>query len=62
MTLYLTTLILTLSLAFIADTTITICPFSITFARPLLAAGIILVMGLVVVRAIKKESKIKEKV
>jgi hypothetical protein len=45
MTLYLSTLALTLMLAFIADTTITLSPFSISFARPWLALGIILIVA-----------------
>jgi hypothetical protein len=55
MTLHLSTLFLTLMLAFIADTTITICPFSISCQRPWVALGIVLVMGLVVVRDVRKK-------
>jgi len=44
MKLYLSTLALTLMLAFIADTKITFSPLSISFARPWLAVGIILIM------------------
>jgi hypothetical protein len=55
MTLYLSTLALTLILAFIADTTITLSPFSITIARPWAAVVVVLVMGLVVVREVRKK-------
>jgi hypothetical protein len=44
MKLYLSTLALFLMLAFIADIQITFFPFSISFARPWLAVGIILIM------------------
>jgi hypothetical protein len=44
MKIYLSTLALTLMLLFIADTRITLWPFSITFARGWLALGIILIM------------------
>lgn len=44
MKLYLSTLALTITLAFIADIRITFSPFSITLARPWLALGIILIM------------------
>jgi hypothetical protein len=55
MTLYLSILALTLMLAFIADTTITICPFSISVARPWVAMVIVVVMGLFVVREVRKK-------
>lgn len=44
MKLYLSTLALTLMLAFIADTTITWRPFSISFGRGWLVLGIIFIM------------------
>lgn len=44
MKLYLQTLALTLILAYLADTTITWRPFSISFGRLHLVAGIILIM------------------
>lgn len=69
MKLYLSPLALTLMLAFIADTQITWRPFSITFARPWLAAGIILIMcGCICLRAqwytdgVKRGAGIKEEV
>jgi hypothetical protein len=55
MTLYLSTLFLTLMLAFIADTTITLSPFSISCQRPWVAVLIVLIMGLVVVREVRKK-------
>ena len=57
MKLYLSTLALTLMLSFIADIRISFSPFSISFARPWLAVGIILIMGVVVVREVKEEIK-----
>lgn len=69
MKLYLSTLALTLMLAFIADTTITWRPFSISFARPWLAAGIILIMcGCICLKAqwyadgLKRGAEIKQEV
>jgi hypothetical protein len=44
MKLYLSTLALTLLLAFMADMRITLWPFSISFGRPWLALGTILIM------------------
>lgn len=44
MKLYLTTLALTLMLAFIADTRINLWPFSISFGRGWLTLGIIFIM------------------
>jgi predicted membrane protein len=56
-------------LLFIADTRITIWPFSITFARPWLAIGIILIMcGCICLKAqwyndgLKRGAEIKEEV
>jgi len=67
MKLYLSTLALTIMLAFIADTKITFSPFSISFARPWLAIGIILIMcGCICLKAqwyedgLKKGTEIRE--
>lgn len=67
MKLYLYTLALTVTLAFIADIQITWRPFSITMARPWLAAGVILFMcGIICLKAqwyedgLKKGAGIKE--
>lgn len=55
MKIYLSTLALTLVLLYLADTTITWRPFSITLGRGWLAGGIELVwIGLIVVITIKK--------
>ena len=69
MKLYLSTLALFLMLAFIADTKITLSPFSISFARPWLAVGIILIMcGCICLKAqwyeegLKRGAEIKEEV
>jgi hypothetical protein len=69
MKLYLSTLALTLMLAFIADIRITFSPFSISFARPCLAIGIILIMcGCICLKAqwdgdgLKRGAEIKEDV
>jgi len=69
MKLYLSTLDLFLMLAFIADTKITFSPFSISFARPWLAVGIILIMcGCICLKAqwyeegLKRGAEIKEEV
>lgn len=60
MKLYLTTLALSLLLLYLADTTITWRPFSISFGRGwLVLAGALMIIGWiwwVVVRTIKKES------
>jgi hypothetical protein len=44
MKIYLYTLALTILLAFMADARITLSPFNISFARPWLVVGIILIM------------------
>lgn len=69
MKLYLSTLALTLMLLFIADTRITLWPFSIAFARPWLALGIILIMcGCICLKeqwysdGLKRGAEIKEEV
>lgn len=69
MKIYLTTLALTLIFAFIADTRITLWPFSISFGRGWLALGIILIMcGCVCLKAqwygdgLRKGAEIKEEV
>lgn len=69
MKLYLYTLALTVTLAFIADIQITWRPFSITVARPWLAAGVILIMcGIICLKAqwyedgLKRGAEIKEEV
>lgn len=69
MKLYLLTLALFLMLAFIADTRITLWPFSISFARPWLAVGIILIMcGCICLKAqwyedgLKRGAEIKKEV
>lgn len=69
MKLYLSTLALTLMLAFIADTTITWRPFTISFARGWLVLGIIFIMcGCICLKAqwyadgLKKGAEIKEEV
>jgi hypothetical protein len=69
MKLFLSTLALTLMLAFIADTKITFFPFSITLARPWLAVGIILIMcGCICLKyqwygdGLKRGAEIKEEV
>jgi uncharacterized membrane protein len=66
---YLSTLALTLMLLFIADTRITLWPFSISFARPWLVLGIILIMcGCICLKAqwyndgLKRGAEIKEEV
>ena len=67
MKLYLSTLALTLMLAFIADIRITLWSFSIILARPWLAVGIILIMcGCICLKAqwygdgVKRGAEIKE--
>ena len=69
MKLYISTLALTLMLALIADTKITFSPFSICFARPWLAVGIILILcGCICLKAqwygdgLKRGAEIKEEV
>ena len=69
MKLYLSTLALTLMLAFIADIRISFSPFSISFARPWLAVGIILIMcGCICLKwqwygdGVKRGAEIKEEV
>jgi hypothetical protein len=69
MKLYLSTLAITLMLLFIADTRITLLPFSISFARGWLALGIILIIcGCICLKAqwygegLKKGAEIKEEV
>jgi predicted membrane protein len=69
MKLYLSTLALFLMLAFISDIRISFSPFSITFARPWLAVGIILIMcGCICLKAqwygegLKRGAEIKEEV
>lgn len=69
MKIYLSTLALTLMLAFIADIRITLSPFSISFTRPWLALGIILIMcGCICLKCqwyqdgVKRGAEIKEEV
>jgi uncharacterized membrane protein len=69
MKLYLSTLALTILLAYMADTRVTIWPFSITFARGWLVLGIILIMcGCICLKAqwyndgLKRGAEIKEEV
>lgn len=69
MKLYLSTLALTLILAFLADTRITFSPFSITFGRGWLVLGMILIaLGAGIVyyqgrwNGLKRGAEIKEEV
>jgi len=73
MKLYLSTLALTLMLAFIADIQITFSSFSITLARPWLAVGIILILcGCICLKAqwysegygdgVKRKGEVKEEI
>lgn len=69
MKIYLTTLALSLILLFLADTTITFRPFSITFGRGWQALGyVLIVMGLICLRyqwrgdGLKRGAEIKREV